>query len=166
MLGHAAPGISAPVAVRAGGDEPRMVKVLTGGSESGGRERSDALVAAVVSAIDVECCEIGEGNMAVIVPESMYACVRDGLTNLGVDFAGPGPNGLGRQITLVPVRLVKGLEVDATIVVEPGRIVAEERCGVRALYVCLTRATKRVVVVHAEPLPAYFSADPTVDAVE
>ena len=54
---------------------------------------------------------------------------------------------------MVPVRLVKGLEVDAAIVVEPGRIVAEEVQGIRSLYVALTRATKRVAVVHEEPLP-------------
>jgi DNA helicase IV len=53
----------------------------------------------------------------------------------------------------VPVGLVKGLEVDAAIVVEPARIISEEAQGMRALYVALTRATKRLSVVHAEPLP-------------
>ena len=43
--------------------------------------------------------------------------------------------------------------VDAAIVVEPARIVGEEAQGMRALYVALTRATKRLRVVHAEPLP-------------
>jgi DNA helicase IV len=61
--------------------------------------------------------------------------------------------GLDHQITVVPVGLVKGLELDATVVVEPARIVAEERQGLRALYVALTRATKRLALVHAEPLP-------------
>jgi DNA helicase IV len=51
------------------------------------------------------------------------------------------------------VRLVKGLEVDAVVVVEPARIVSEERQGIRSLYVALTRATKRVTVAHREPLP-------------
>ena len=49
---------------------------------------------------------------------------------------------------MVPVGLVKGLELDATVVVEPARIVDEEAQGVRALYVALTRATKRLTVVH------------------
>jgi DNA helicase IV len=56
-------------------------------------------------------------------------------------------------VTVVPVRLVKGLELDAVIVVEPARIVAEEAQGLRSLYVALTRATKRLVVVHSDPLP-------------
>ena len=61
--------------------------------------------------------------------------------------------GLEAQVTVVPVGLVKGLELDAVVVVEPARIVAEERQGLRALYVALTRATKRLMIVHAEPLP-------------
>ncbi len=56
-------------------------------------------------------------------------------------------------MTVVPVGLVKGLELDAVVVVEPSRIVAEEQQGLRALYVALTRATKRLVIVHSEPLP-------------
>ena len=37
--------------------------------------------------------------------------------------------------------------------VEPARIVRDEAQGMRALYVALTRATKRLALVHAEPLP-------------
>ena len=48
---------------------------------------------------------------------------------------------------------MKGLELDGVVVVEPGRIVSEETQGLRALYVALTRATKVLRVVHAEPLP-------------
>jgi len=32
--------------------------------------------------------------------------------------------------------------------------VAEQALGLRALYVALTRATRRVAIVHAEPLPS------------
>jgi DNA helicase IV len=60
-------------------------------------------------------------------------------------------------VTVVPVGLVKGLEVDGAIVVEPARILREQSQGMRALYVALTRATKRVAVVHTEPLPAALS---------
>ena len=73
-----------------------------------------------------------------------------------VEFVGPcriGKNALDAQVNLVPVRLVKGLELDSVIVVEPARIVDEEPQGLRALYVALTRSTRRLAVVHAEPLP-------------
>ena len=44
-------------------------------------------------------------------------------------------------------------ELDAAIVVEPARIIRDERNGLRSLYVALTRATRRLAIVHAEPLP-------------
>ena len=47
----------------------------------------------------------------------------------------------------------KGLEFDHVVVVEPSRLVTPDRAGLRLLYVALTRATRRLVVVHAEPLP-------------
>ena len=62
-------------------------------------------------------------------------------------------HGLDEQVTVVPVGLAKGLELDASVVVEPAAIVDEEAQGLRALYVALTRATKRLSVVHARPLP-------------
>ena len=49
--------------------------------------------------------------------------------------------------------LVKGLELDASVVVEPAAIVDEEPQGLRSLYVALTRATKRLALVHALELP-------------
>ena len=59
-----------------------------------------------------------------------------------------------RAITVVPVSVVKGLELDGVVVVEPAAIVAAEQQGLRALYVALTRSTQRLTIVHAEPLPA------------
>ena len=53
----------------------------------------------------------------------------------------------------MPVSVVKGLELDGVVVVEPAAIVAEEALGLRALYVALTRPTQRLTVVHAASLP-------------
>ena len=51
-------------------------------------------------------------------------------------------------------REAKGLEFDHVVVVEPARIVAEGgEQGLRELYVALTRPTKTLVVVYAQPLP-------------
>ena len=56
-------------------------------------------------------------------------------------------------MTLLPASLVKGLEYDNVIVVEPAAIVAAEPRGYSRLYVVLTRAVASVVVLHREPLP-------------
>ena len=56
-------------------------------------------------------------------------------------------------MTLVPVSVVKGLELDAVVVVEPARIVSDHEHGMRSLYVSLTRPTQRLTIVHADALP-------------
>jgi hypothetical protein len=54
---------------------------------------------------------------------------------------------------VVPASMVKGLEYDHVVVVEPAAIVAAEPRGLSRLYVALTRAVAGLVVVHREPLP-------------
>jgi DNA helicase IV len=78
-----------------------------------------------------------EGLLAVIVPEALAGDVpRDDLWN-GVPVLTP--------------RESKGLEFDHVVVVEPALI------ELRELYVALTRPTKTLVVIHAQPLPAQIS---------
>jgi DNA helicase IV len=50
--------------------------------------------------------------------------------------------------------LVKGLEYDHVIVVEPTDIVAAEPRGLNRLYVALTRAVAGLLVLHQQKLPA------------
>jgi DNA helicase IV len=108
----------------------------------------------VAEAARVELEEVGAGNVGVIVPTSLIDAVIDGLNAAGVQFGTASRNGLDERITIVPIGLSKGLELDATVVVEPAAIVDEESQGLRALYVALTRSTKRLALVHARPLPA------------
>ncbi len=60
----------------------------------------------------------------------------------------------GADVSVVPASLVKGLEYDHVIVVEPADIVAAEPRGYSRLYVVLTRAVADLVVLHRAPLPA------------
>ena len=141
VLTAAAPGLKPPVAIRNEGADPVIRQV-------------DDLAAALPDAVRAELAQIDSGNIAVIVPRSLVEPLTAALTDADVAFGGATRSGLDKQVTIVPVQLVKGLEVDATIVVEPARIIREEQQGMRSLYVALTRATKRVGVLHAEPLPA------------
>ena len=76
------------------------------------------------------------------------------LDRAGIEHGRATRTGLDDPITVVPVSVVKGLELDGVVVVEPARIVADEIQGLRALYVALTRPTQRLTVIHAELLPA------------
>jgi DNA helicase IV len=142
VLAVAAPGLTPPSAVRDGDHPPAVVAVGT-----------DEVGHAVARLAAGERDAVGEGNVAVVVPDSLVGPVARALERLGVDHGEASRSGIDAQVNLVPVRLVKGIELDSVIVVEPGRISAEEPQGLRALYVALTRATRRLSVVHAEPLP-------------
>ncbi|MGD9796730.1 MAG: hypothetical protein AB7O29_01835 [Acidimicrobiia bacterium] len=142
VLAVAAPGLTPPRAVRTGVG-PAVV-VATGPDDLG------ASVARIAAA---ERDAVGEGNVAVVVPDSLVGPIGRALDALGVDHGEAQRTGIDAQVNLVPVRLVKGIELDSVVVVEPARIVEEEPQGLRSLYVALTRATQRLAVVHAEPLP-------------
>lgn len=144
VLRHAAPQLDPPVAVRVDGDPPRFLDV----------DQPARLPAAVVAVVRSELEEIGHGNLAVIAPDAMVDGISDVLAVNGVDHGLIYDGALSHRVTVVPVGLVKGLELDAAVVVEPARIVADERNGLRALYVAITRATRRLTILHAEALPA------------
>jgi DNA helicase IV len=145
VLAVAAPALQPPDSVRKQGDEPRILAV---DPSSGG-----ALAARVAEVAAEERDTVDPGSVAVIAPATLVDDVASALEAAGIEFGRAARNGLESRVTLVPVSLVKGLELDAAVVVEPAAIVDEEAQGMRALYVALTRATKRLAVVHARPLP-------------
>ena len=142
VLAEAAPDLRPPNSVRQVGDPPRLVAT-----------DRDGLADRVAAVAVEERLAVDPGSVAVIAPETLVDDVAAALGRAGVGFGRAARNGLAERVTLVPVSLVKGLELDAAVVVEPAAIVAEEAQGMRALYVALTRATKRLAIVHAEPLP-------------
>jgi len=142
VLAEAAPELDPPNSVREVGDPPRLLPV-----------EGEQLLARLVEVALEERTAVDPGSVAIIAPSTLVEPLGAALEAAGVDFGRAARNGLETQVTLVPVSLVKGLELDAAIVVEPAAIVAEEAQGLRALYVALTRATKRLAVVHAAPLP-------------
>jgi DNA helicase IV len=54
--------------------------------------------------------------------------------------------------------MVKGLEYDHVLVLEPADIVAAETKGLNRLYVALTRAVTSLTVLHTKPLPVALRA--------
>jgi DNA helicase IV len=148
LLATTAPGVSAPEAVRTTGVPPWLLHV--------DRDRLSQVVARV--ARDEAAVVSGEtatsGRVAVICPSSVLPEVGAALADLDVEFGTPGAGALDDTISLLPVEAAKGLEFDSVIVVEPARIAGDSVRGLRALYVALTRATRRLAIVHALPLPA------------
>ncbi len=116
------PDADIPEAVRETGVEPRELTVPP-----------EALPGAVLDSVDQLLDQV-EGSIAVIAPARWAALLPGGVW------------GGGRVVTVDPLS-TKGLEYDATVVVDPEQIARESPGGVRLLYVALTRAAHRMSVV-------------------
>jgi DNA helicase IV len=142
VMAVATPSLRAPESVRVGDAMPVFVRA------------DGALGAAVADEVRSITTELPNASLGIIAPDSMIDELSDHLTASGVDHGTATRTGLDEGVTLVPVSVVKGLEIDAVVVVEPARIVTDHEHGLRSLYVALTRPTQRLSVVHADELPA------------
>ena len=127
LLARIDPGLQPPAAVRSTGVDPLLVvgDVLT----------------EVPPAVERLLGQVG-GTVGVVAPHGLVERVRDVLP------ADP-------RLSVVDPWQVKGLEYDGCVVADPHGLVAEAQhpvAGLRSLYVALTRATQRLVVVSGEPL--------------
>ncbi|MEU0115027.1 AAA family ATPase [Streptomyces bobili] len=107
------------------------------------RRTGGDLPAAVVSAVRDALTH--EGSVGVITADADTPRIRAALTTAGLDT--------DPRLTTVPATLVKGLEYDHVVAVEPAAIAEAERRGLNRLYVVLTRAVSRLDVVHGRALP-------------
>ncbi len=141
VMAAATPTLRAPQSVRVGDAMPVFVRA------------SGSLGAAVADEVGSLTAELPNASLGVIAPDSMIDELSEHLTAAGVNHGTATRTGLDEGVTLVPVSVVKGLELDAVVVVEPSRIVADHEHGMRSLYVALTRPTQRLSIVHATDLP-------------
>jgi len=146
VLKVAAPQLDPPTAVRSDGDVPVIIEVQPPAS----------LLQVAIERATQELADLDHGNVAVVCATSAYDGVVDAFEAAGVAIGRARRDGFTRSITVVPVNLVKGLEVDATVVLEPSQILREEQQGARSLYVAVTRSTKRLAMLHTEPLPHFL----------
>jgi DNA helicase IV len=117
----------------------------------------DSLVAGVVEEVAELQRQLPSGSVAVVAPDERCDEISDALNAGGFAHGRAATTGLDQSLTVVPVSVVKGLELDAVVVVEPVEIVGSDEHGLRALYVALTRSTQRLSVVHKQPLPDAMS---------
>ncbi|MGH9307262.1 MAG: HelD family protein [Acidimicrobiales bacterium] len=143
VLAAADPRLRMPRSVRTTGDQPFFEQV-----------EPDRLIAAVVEAAGSAAAGVGYGTVGVIVPASLAEVVLVALEEAGIRVADAARDGLDAPVTVVTPDLVKGLEFDHVIVVEPGLVADEAVQALRTLYVAFTRATRKLSVVHTGLLPA------------
>ncbi|MFI7640807.1 HelD family protein [Nonomuraea sp. NPDC049400] len=132
VLRSFAPDQEPPESVREGGTRPRAVRLPLSGLPD--------LVAAELAAI-------GEGRVGVVSSDARHAEVSALL---------PGGD-LDAPVVALTVGQAKGLEFDAVVVVDPAGILAQSPMGGQDLYVAVTRATRRLTVMHEGDLPEVLS---------
>lgn len=102
------------------------------------RVAGDPLAAAMdLARAELERLDQADGGLvAVITSDAGAAAAREAVA--------------GTHIQAMSAREAKGLEFDSVVVVEPADVASVPS----DLYVALTRPTKRLILVHAQPLPA------------
>jgi len=113
--------------------------------EAGPGKLADAVVDAVRESL------AHEGSVGVVAADGEVGWVREALGAAGISAA--GADEIGARVSVVAASVVKGLEYDHVVAVEPAAIAEAEERGLHRLYVVLTRAVSRLVVVHGRPLP-------------
>ncbi len=135
--------VTAVESVREGDFDPVVV----------GREPGEA--AAVEDVVGRLLDESADGTVAVVAPAPELAGLTKALSATWPDLVGDASRtALSVRVSVLTPEQVKGLEFDDVVVVEPAAIVAASARGLSDLYVALSRPTRRLVVVHGEPLPA------------
>src|SRR6266545_592870 len=142
LLPSIAPGLTPPTAVRRARGELSITRV-----DAGLDAAADTVLAVIGRA----------GSIGFIVPDALVDDARKALQAREISYAVLGDDDdVEAHVDVVPAGLAKGLEFDHVVLAEPAAIVsgeADERTGLRRLYVCLTRAVMSLAVLHTEPLP-------------
>ncbi|MGP3969589.1 HelD family protein [Streptomyces sp. 6N223] len=140
------PGLRAPGAVRSSGVTPWRRSVP-----------EDGLAVEAAELAARAAAEAPGGRVGVVAPASRLAEVASAVAGTALaersEMGVPPAEGWGKVDVLDP-GTAKGLEFDAVIVVDPGRIVADSPRGLNDLYVALTRPTQRLGVLHPGGPPA------------
>jgi len=143
LLAALGPELAAPKSVRTTGLPPWRMGIS-----------APALPARLVRHVVQELAVLDEGRLAVIVPDDraaeLAAAVQAAVPGAA---AGPRPD-LTARVVVLGVRQAKGLEFDSVLIADPAAILAASPCGRNDLYVALTRATRRLGVLHPGPAPA------------
>jgi len=121
------PDADIPKAVRETGVDPVITTV-----------EAEGVPAAAAGAVKALLVEV-EGSIAVIAPARWLDSIRSSIETMSGDTSG--------RVNVVDPMSTKGLEYDATVIVDPAEITAESPGGIRVLYVALTRAAHRMTIL-------------------
>ncbi len=100
----------------------------------------------VAALVEAERAAIGSGTTGVIVPEADVDAVRERLARTTADVRSLGSPRPG-SVTVLTGADAKGLEFDGVLLVDPERVGQDAARAAAAVYVAMTRPTRRLTVV-------------------
>lgn len=136
------PDLAAARAVRSSGIPPRRERV----SRSGLPRRLAALAAQ-------EAKEAGDGRVAVIVADADLARLAEAVRVSVPDASWGADPDLETRVVVLTARQAKGLEFDCVLVADPQAVLDASPRGLNDLYVALTRACRKLWILHPGPVP-------------
>ena len=148
-------------AIDPGQEPPRSVRE-TGMRPWRRATAADTLPATLAEIAAEEAESLREGRLAVIVPDGR-------IDSLGAAVRGAVPAAFGdapdltSRVVVLGVRQAKGLEFDSVLIADPGAILTASPRGRNDLYVAMTRSTRRLGILHVEPVPTEIAAVPPQD---
>ncbi|MDX6744816.1 AAA family ATPase [Actinocorallia sp. A-T 12471] len=146
LLPSIAPGLAVPTSLRPGRGSLTV------------RETPDPAKSSIEAVRDLLS---REGSIALVAAEPDIPALSSLLEAESIPHSVLTPDDTGSaRVQLVPAPLVKGLEYDHVVVVEPSAIVTAEPRGLARLYVTLTRAVTSLTLLHATPLPPHLTPTP------
>lgn len=143
LLAAASPQVEPTRAVRETGEQPRFV-----------RADEDALADTV--AANARAAVAAGGTVAVLAPARLHDAITERLRDVGA--LADSADALDAPVAVLTAAEAKGLEFDHVVLIEPRQLVPPGQSGLRLLYVAMTRATRTLVVVHADALPEALAA--------
>ncbi|MDQ0801700.1 AAA family ATPase [Arthrobacter sp. SLBN-112] len=135
--------VSAPKAVREGRWSPIIDEVSAG-----------SVVDRLLEVLPEELGALDGGLLAVIADGDLLPQATSALRAAYGRRIGTGAGSYEQDIVVISPREAKGLEFDGVVVLEPSVMLNHEHGKVGDLYVAMTRATQRLRLIAAEPVPA------------
>ncbi|WP_426766714.1 HelD family protein [Pseudarthrobacter sp. 1G09] len=135
--------VSAPKAVREGRWSPIVDEVEAG-----------AVVSRLVEVLPEELEALDGGLLAVIADGELLPAATSALRSAYGRRVGTGAGSYEQDIVVISPREAKGLEFDGVVVLEPSTMLNHAHGKVGDLYVAMTRATQRLRLIAAQPVPA------------
>lgn len=113
--------------------------------------REDDFDQVLISTVEDELEKVDFGTVGVIVPRDRVDRVKSILNNAGIEVA----VSLASPVSVLAIDEAKGLEFDSVVISGANRLVGNFSENLQALYVAMTRTTKRLIILDNKDTPDF-----------